>query len=200
MGRLILIEGLDLAGKSTLVQNLRTHFENRGTRVRYSRNGLCPDNPVAALADQIRRDPARTPLEGNCLFLAAHEWDLRHFQPPPRGGLHLQDSCWLRALAFDPGREALWRESMDRWPRFDGAIFLTASLAERQRRYFSRADNDEGDRWVFTEAERFLALEARLRALVLERGGREVDTTGLTAAEVLARVLLLLRPLQQLSA
>jgi thymidylate kinase len=51
-GRIVLIEGLDLAGKSTLVRNLQAELTRRGIPVRVSRNALCPDNPIAALADQ----------------------------------------------------------------------------------------------------------------------------------------------------
>jgi len=117
VGRLILIEGLDLAGKSTAVQGLRERLPGP---IRYSRNSLCPDNPIATVADQLRSDPDHTALEGSCLYVAAHEWDLRHFTPPEEG-THLQDSCWLRGLAYDRALGALemtarWRQSFERWP------------------------------------------------------------------------------------
>src|SRR5439155_22259143 len=78
-GRVILIEGLDLAGKTTLVRNLQAELTRRGIPVRVSRNALCPDNPIAALADQVRRDPHAGLVETGALFLAAHLWDARHF-------------------------------------------------------------------------------------------------------------------------
>lgn len=188
MGRLILIEGLDLAGKSTAVKGLRERLPGP---VHYSRNSLCSDNPIAAVADQLRHDPEHTALEGSCLYVAAHEWDLRHFAPPEQG-THLQDSCWLRALAYDRALGALemtarWRQSFERWPRFDTVIFLTASLEERRRRYATRAHNDSGDAWVFSSPGRFVALERALREEALAQGGTELDTTGLSKAEVLAR-------------
>jgi thymidylate kinase len=99
-GRVVLVEGLDLAGKSTLVRNLQAELTRRVIPVRVSRNALCPDNPVAALADQVRRDPHAGLIETGALFLAAHLWDDRHFTPPPDGMVHLQDSCWLRTLAY----------------------------------------------------------------------------------------------------
>ncbi len=99
-GRVVLIEGLDLAGKSTLVRNLQAELTRRGIPVRVSRNALCPDNPIAAVADQLRRDPHAGLVETGALFLAAHLWDARHFTPPPDGMVHIQDSCWLRTLAY----------------------------------------------------------------------------------------------------
>src|SRR5439155_18295365 len=99
-GRVVLIEGLDLAGKSTLVRNLQAELTRRGIPVRVIRNALCPDNPIAALADQVRRDPEAGPIETGALFLAAHLWDARHFTPPPDRTVHIQDSCWLRTLAY----------------------------------------------------------------------------------------------------
>src|SRR5689334_11657670 len=103
-GRVVLIEGLDLAGKSTLVRNLQAKLKHRGISVRVSRNTLCPENPIAALADQLRLDPQAGLLETGALFLAAHLWDSRHFTPPLDGVVHIQDSCWLRTLAFHRAR------------------------------------------------------------------------------------------------
>ncbi len=185
---MILIEGLDLAGKSTAVRGLR---ERLSGPVRYARNSLCPDNPIAAVADELRSDPEHTALEGSCLYVAAHEWDLRHFSPPDEG-VHLQDSCWLRALAYDRALGCLemtarWRQSCERWPRFDTVIFLTASLEERRRRYATRAHNDSGDAWVFSCPGRFVALERALREEALAQGATEVDTTGLSESQVLTR-------------
>src|SRR5438270_13332793 len=127
-GKVVLIEGLDLAGKSTLARNLERELTRRGVRVRVSRNALCPDNPIAALADQLRRDPSAGLVETGALFLAAHLWDARHFRPPPEGTIHLQDSCWLRTLAYHtmqgtPGIPELLRQAVPTFPRFDAALF-----------------------------------------------------------------------------
>jgi hypothetical protein len=126
-GQVVLIEGLDLAGKSTLVRNLQAELTRRGIPVRVSRNALCPDNPIAALADQVRRDPEAGIVETGALFLAAHLWDARHFTPPPDGTIHLQDSCWLRTFAYHTWKatpaipEQLARAARY-FPRFDAAV------------------------------------------------------------------------------
>lgn len=174
-GRVILIEGMDLAGKSTLVRNLRVELERRGIPVRVSRNALCPDNPIARVADELRRDPAAGLLETSALFLASHLWDARHFAPPPPGTIHLQDSCWLRTLAYHtvrgtPGIPQLLRRAMPTFPRFDAAVFVTAALIERQRRLLKReveqpGVNDLGDHAVVRAPELFS--QARFIALAL---------------------------------
>jgi thymidylate kinase len=171
-GRIILVEGLDLAGKSTLVRNLAAELARRGIPVRVSRNALCPGNPIAALADQVRRDPQAGVLETGSLFLAAHLWDARHFASPPDGVIHLQDSCWLRTLAYNcdhgtPGIPDLLRAAIPSFPRFDAAVFLTAGIAERQRRLAQReceqpGSNDAGNHLVRSNPQGFLRLEEML--------------------------------------
>ncbi len=149
-GRVVLIEGLDLAGKSTLVRNLQAELTQRGIPVRVSRNALCPDNPIAPVADALRRDPCASLLETGALFLASHLWDARNFEPPPEGVIHIQDSCWLRTLAYHtfhgtPGIPELLRAAAPSFPRFDAAVFLTADLAERRRRLGQRERRAPGE-------------------------------------------------------
>jgi thymidylate kinase len=195
-GRVVLVEGLDLAGKSTLVKNLAGELAGRGVPVRVSRNSLCPDNPIAALADQVRRDPCAGLAETGALFLAAHLWDARHFAPPADGTVHLQDSCWLRTLAYHtfhgtPGIPGLLREAMASFPRFDAAVFLTASIEERQRRLAQRerdqpGSNDEGDHAVVRRPEQFKAVEAELLRLAKETPlACVIDTTDLAVERLL---------------
>lgn len=196
MRRLILIEGLDLAGKSTVTRLLAERLRRDGVKVQLHRNSLCPDNPLARVADWLRRDPERDPLEAGALFLASHLWDVRHFQPPER--VHLQDSWWLRSLAFErilgrPEVVRLMEDSLDRRIRFDAIVYLTATLAVRRERLRSRRDNDEGDHWVTSRPDLFERLDAELRRLCLRRGAVELDTSRLgplqTAEWILPLVL-----------
>jgi dTMP kinase len=203
-GRVVLIEGLDLAGKSTLVRNLQAELTRRGIPVRVSRNSLCPANPIAALADQVRRDPHAGLIETGALFLAAHLWDARHFTPPPAGTVHLQDSCWLRTLAYHTWKDTpAIPEQLARparyFPRFHAALVLTAEIGERQRRLGQReaeipGANDHEDRAVMREPERFLRLEADLLRLAAVMVKAEVmDTTRLTPNDVLEHALRVLK-------
>jgi thymidylate kinase len=193
MGRMILVEGLDLAGKSTLVEGLREHL---GPDVRVANGQFCPDNPGAQVARElVRWDEDFGGLEAGALFLSSMLWDGRHFVPPQAGQVHLQDSCWLRTLAFEqlygsPYLAQQMEEQGRSFPRFDKALFLTASLPERERRLRSRDKNDLHDLMAFRKPEKFLAIERRLAELVRSwEGGLVLDTDGLTAAEVVSQAL-----------
>jgi dTMP kinase len=199
-GRVVLVEGLDLAGKSTLVRNLQAELTRRGIPVRVSRNALCPDNPIAALADQVRRDPDAGLIETGALFLAAHLWDARHFSPPLDGTVHLQDSCWLRTLAYHtwwdtPAIPEQLARVVRYFPRFDAAIYLTARIEERQRRLELRerehpGSNDADDHLVMTAPDRYLALEQDLEALSVGiTKARVMDTTNLSPESVTLSVM-----------
>lgn len=193
MGGMILIEGLDLAGKSTLVRGLAALLEDMKIPFRVSHNSLCPENPVARFADWMRRDQGRGSLEGSCLFLAAHLWDVRNFQPSR--DLHIQDSCWLRAHAYDVENRSLWAHAPS--VKFDRALFLTASLPVRQERLHQRklegGAADAQDHWVHSDPDRFCEMEARLLTVVSQHAPTEVlDTTELNAREVLQQSLRLL--------
>jgi hypothetical protein len=193
---MILVEGMDLAGKSTVVTGLRQELERSGA-VRLCRNALCPDNPLA-LAAELGCDEDHSPLEGACAFIAAHLWDARHFVPFE--GVHLQDSCWLRTLAWEetegsPELARLLRSAVASFPAFDLAVFLTADLSTRRRRHATRAHNNQQDAFSFSQPERFLRLERRLREVTRELVPTvEVDTSDMTPAEVLDRCLQILAP------
>ena len=192
---MILVEGLDLAGKSTLIEGLRAHYTQAGQKVRVLNGQFCLDNPAARVArEMVRWDEGFSGVEAGALFLSTMLWDARHFVAPSAEEVHLQDSCWLRTLAFEQlyGSAPLARmmeEQGRRFPRFDQAIFLTASLEERERRLRSRVQNDLHDLMAFRKPEKFLAIEQRLGELVLEwEAGVVIRTDGLTPLQVLQAV------------
>lgn len=172
MGRLILIEGLDLAGKSTLVRGLERRFAETGWQVRMCHGDLCEENPVARVTRQMMRwDPGFKPAEGAPLFLASHLWDLRNYQPPTKPNeVHLQDSCALRSLAFERilGQEFYAQrieEVVDQLPRFDAAYVLTASLKNRIERFRKREQNDLHDSFMLSDPVRFSRVDSELLRL-----------------------------------
>ena len=207
MGRMILVEGLDLAGKSTLIAGLERHYREEGLEVRLANGQFCPNNPSAQVARElVRWDEGFAGLEAGVLFLSSMLWDSRHYLPPNPWQLHLQDSCWLRTLAFEQlyGSQhlaGLMEEQGRQFPRFTGgAIFLTASIQERQRRLRSRAHNDLHDMMAFRKPDKFLAIEARLAQLVVEwESGVVMETDGLSEAAVLAQALEILTPSRDLA-
>jgi thymidylate kinase len=203
-GRVVLIEGLDLAGKTTLVRNLEAELTQRGASVRINRNSMCPDNPIAPVADQLRRDPSAGLVESGAIFLASHLWDARHFQPPLPGAVHIQDSCWLRTLAYHswkntPAIPVQLAQAAKSFPRFDATIILTAGIEQRQRRLAQRereqpGSNDFGDHAVVHDVEGFQHHERILLDLaVTMAGARIIDTTNVGTRKVLEHVLTVLR-------
>jgi thymidylate kinase len=196
MGRMILVEGLDLAGKSTLVEGLSRHFLSLAVDVNCANGQFCQGNPSAAVARHlVRWDEGFSGVEAGSIFLSSMLWDHRHFQPVGPERVHLQDSCWLRTLAFEQlfgsaTLAKLMEEQGQRFPRFDFAVMLTASLEVRQRRFQARAENDLHDLMAFRKPEKFLAIEARLSELVREwEVGLSICTDSKTPEQVLQEVL-----------
>lgn len=194
---MILIEGLDLAGKSTLVSGLRQHYQQQGLEVRVANGQLCPENPVARVArEMVRWDEGFGGLEAGALFLSSHLWDLRHFRPVGAGTLHLQDSCWLRSLAFEkvkgnPRVAELMEATAPDTPPFIKAFVLTADLESRKQRYQMRAGhNDLHDQLAFRRPQLFYQIEEQLIEVARRHADAEViDTSGLSCSQVLRRVV-----------
>lgn len=174
MGRLIIIEGLDLAGKSTLIQGLQQRLSARGLKVRVRHGDLCSDNPVAKVTRRMMRwDPGFQTCEGAPLFLASHLWDLRNFSLP-RGVVQLQDSCALRSLAFERvlGEEFYAQrlvEVVERLPKVDAAYVLTASMSNRLARFRERAVNDRHDSFMLSDPVRFARVDSELLRLAADK-------------------------------
>lgn len=193
---MLLIEGLDFAGKSTLAQGLQQRLP--GT-VDVSARSLCPGNPIADLADELSHDRDTLPYELSCLFFSSHLWDLRHFQRPD-GAWHVQDSCWLRSKAYDrrKGLNLPWNDVPG--PAFDAVIFLTASVGVRQWRYRMRQRKAQrmspADDLVVRQPDQFLALEHHLREEVRTLPNViEIDTSKLSSLQTLEHAWTFLEPL-----
>ncbi len=196
MGRMIYVEGLDLAGKSTLVQGLAERFAGLGWRVTVAHGDLCRENPVAKVARRLMRwDPNFTAQEGAALFLASHLWDLRNFQvSEDPWSVHIQDSWALRSLAFERilGQESFaaeFQKVVDRQPAVDAAFVLTASLETRMARFATRAVNDLHDQFMFRNPVMFSQVDSELlRLSVATKKARMLITDEMDAQEVLNQV------------
>ncbi len=194
MRRMILIEGLDLAGKSTLTASLEQYYRELGVPTRLCNGQFCADNPTAAVARElVRWDEGFSGVEAGSIFLSSMLWDQRHYEP--FDGVHIQDSSWLRTLAFEqlygsPLLAKMMEEQGRKFPRFGGAVMLTASIPERKRRLAQRGQNDLHDLMAFQKPEKFLAIETRLAELVQKwENGSLISTDGRSPDEVLERVL-----------
>lgn len=193
MGRLVLVEGLDLAGKSTLIEGLQQRFDREGYQVTVRHGDLCSDNPVAQVTRQMMRwDPGFSKDEGGPLFLASHLWDQRNFRPSQDPGhIHIQDSCALRSLAFErvlgnPFYAQRLEEVVKALPEFHAAYALTASLVNRKRRFAEREKNDLHDSFMLSDPVRFSRVDSELLRLCVQRfGAKLVCTDDMDAAELL---------------
>jgi hypothetical protein len=198
---MILVEGMDLAGKSTLVRGLEDAVRQlRGiSGVRVANNTLVEHNPVDHVAQRWASEPDAGFKETGAIFLASHLLDALNFTPPAAGEVHLQDSSWFRTLSFHgsmntPDIPALLRSSCaSAQPVFDAVIYITADIPARVQRLHSRAvespgQNDHNDEQVETNPDRFMAMDERLWGAVRERypEALKLDSSGLDKGQVLA--------------
>lgn len=185
--KLFLVEGLDLAGKTSACNKL---VERLSPRPEHSRNALSGENALYRAADDLRRAEG---LDGAFLghaYLAAAALDMRLFKPPQQcriqeSTIALRNYAHYKARGEDTLADGFARILDDpRYPRFDAAVVLTASLAERRKRLNKRRKEapDEiapDDLAVIKTPDLFLRMEEILVEDAKNRFGAIVlDTTG----------------------
>ncbi|RJL21033.1 hypothetical protein [Bailinhaonella thermotolerans] len=166
----VLIDGLDLTGKTTLVHHLITELGQRGVPARSHTWMLSPYHP---LAGPLRRLPrVRQPdsalltaaLLGPGYLLDALLVRLRAPEPP--GTVLIQDGYADRTVAFGmAGGPYLAACLALRWPLFapfDAAVYLHAPRQVRAARLAERADPDPGDVRSVEDASFAATFEAML--------------------------------------
>lgn len=182
----ILVEGLDLAGKSTICRLLKEHF---GPMCQIRNNSLLPkgENPVFAFADAMRKEdpPAVSdPCVGHLYYAALLE-DLSRFEAP--AGIVVQDSTILgRSLAYHaacgtPDLPTLFEAQKPNHPRFDAAFYCRVTPETRCKRLGQRArKNLAADDFIFQkDPALFAKMERRLSDYVVGfHGGVEIETDG----------------------
>lgn len=141
--RMVLVEGLDLAGKTTLCEGLVQKLKAIGLVVVLSKNNLLGQNAVGTRAKEYALGTPVTNLETGALFLASHFYDTALFKMPPEGTVHLQDSSWLRTVSHHsmhrtPVIPELAEALFDAHPKFGTVIYLTADIEVRKRRVLER--------------------------------------------------------------
>lgn len=204
-GPVVLVEGLDLAGKSTLVGFLKNELRKYYEYVHYSKNSLVRENSIARFADAERKKP-EVPLSETCpLFIAAHLYDAHLFTAPAVREVHLQDSSWMRTLAFNSVREnnvylPLLIDTAATQPVFDLVIYLTASIKVRQQRIkhresAQRGENDHSDYLVYTNPELFKRNDEALYDVAVKycAAVETIDTSDLSTPEVQTEAMSRLR-------
>ena len=175
--RTLHIEGLDLAGKSTICRTLRDRW-NAEMRT----NSILPPgtNSIHTEAERLRKADAfpAAPLGG--LYYGALLRDLELYRPPT--GLVVQDSSIiLRSIAFhsvfgDPALADAFRALLPRHPRFGATIVVWASDNVRRMRLEGRCsrhnDNPE-DFLIVRDPNGF----QRMQDILFETAEREFGAT-----------------------
>lgn len=197
IGKLFLVEGLDLAGKTSACKTMVARFH---PHVEYRRNAFAKGNMLYLAADDLRRADS---LDGRYLghaYLAAAALDVTLFRPPMGGRLQ-ESTIALRSQAHYQARGEYdlangFARLMDQpdYPRVCGAVVLVASLDVRRARLEMRRLEapDEiapDDLAVIATPELFLRMEEILIGVAVQRfGATIIDTTDLEKEQVVAAV------------
>ncbi|MCX4549615.1 hypothetical protein OG204_18695 [Streptomyces sp. NBC_01387] len=150
----VLIDGLDLSGKTTLTAALAAELEARGRTVVEHRGFLADRHPARRLLKKLPlvRQPDST-LVTTAYLTAGYMLDsllVRAFAPEPAGTLLIQDGYVDRTVAFGmAGGPYLAAVLALRWPRvfapFDIAVYLHAPADARRTRLGVRERPDAVD-------------------------------------------------------
>lgn len=150
----VLVDGLDLSGKTTLVTALATELEARGQQVAQHRGLLATRHPARRLLKKLPlvRQPDSALVTGAYL-LAGYVLDgvlVRAAAPELPGSVLIQDGYVDRTVAFGmAGGPYLSAVLALRWPRlfapFDVAVYLHAPAAVRRTRLGLREKPDAVD-------------------------------------------------------
>ncbi|ROR42992.1 hypothetical protein [Kitasatospora cineracea] len=196
----ILVDGLDMSGKTTLVATLIKTLETRGVTAVRHRGMLAEHHPIEPL---LKRLPlvrqARSSAITAAFLVGGYALDglLVHLDPPaPTDAVIIQDGYADRTIAFGlaggpylTAALALWASRV--FATFDVAVYLHASPRVRGERMAERADVDEADRRSVQD-EHFAA---RFNASLLNFVGRRhrtllvFDTAEHTPEEIAEQVL-----------
>lgn len=180
--RTIHIEGLDLAGKSTVCRKL---VEKLGARKRH--NSLAEPNPIQIRAEALQKADCLSPSTLGGVFFGSLLYDLEHFEED--GVPTVQDSSTiLRSIAYHSvaGDKALaeeFRKLLPVYPRFAITCVISASREVRLKRLegrISRGNDMAEDYFVRDNYDLFKRMEDVLTETAVEHFGAVcIDTSTL---------------------
>lgn len=151
------IEGLDLAGKSTMCRMIRDHL-----KAEYRHCSLLPDNQIYNFASALHvAQKVKTETAGG-IFLGSVMRDLERYTPPDH--FVIQDSTSvLRSIAYhsvigDLGLADAFRELLPLYPRFGASFILWSNLdvrLERLKGRISRHHDTPEDYFIRDSPDKF---------------------------------------------
>lgn len=173
----ILVDGLDMSGKTTLVTTLVEEFKTRGIMAQRHRGMLAEHHPVEPLLKRlplVRQAQSRAITAAFLVGGYALDALLVHADPPqPAGTVIVQDGYVDRTVAFGLAGGPFLTAALGLWgarlfARFDVAVYLHASPQVRRGRMANRAEVDSADRRSVEDLE----FAARFDAALLHGMGR----------------------------
>ena len=180
----IYLEGLDLAGKSTVCRRLRDRCGNFEIR----NNCLLRSNPLHLAADRLRKANSIDDASLGYLYYGALLYDLEQIrnEPAPDANVLQDSTILLRSLAFHSvsGNTDLaenFRSKLAEHPKFDRSFFLTCTPDVRQQRLAGRAsrgNTNPEDFLISSNPDLFFTMEGELRRLAVEYFDATVIDTG----------------------
>lgn len=201
---LVVIEGPDFAGKSTITDQLAEILEAKGIRVRRSTTCLT-SGVVSEVVNRVQSRPTLVPMLRSFVFHCAYLFDVLSWRDDPKV-VTIQESYWWRVYAFDVvyGQwiGALYLRLLSRWrPRADLAVYLRCGIETRAARARNSGSTDPRDLVRFTSAYcQSRRLEQELFALARKYDYWVVDSEHMpasaAAAAIGSRVLALQTALQ----
>ena len=145
--RMILIEGLDLTGKSTLCQGLLPQIGELGLTAYVSHNKLSGENSIGRRAEELAMGALATKSEIQNLFFESHVHDAVHFNELENDVVHIQDSSWLRTVSYNimtgtPLKQEQVNHLFKLHPSFGTVIYLASDLDTKIDRLLLREAED----------------------------------------------------------
>lgn len=187
----VLVDGMDLTGKTTLAWRLVEELRANGVPAVRQVGPVVPSGLSRWTQRAYRRHaPGSAPVSWGYAACAAVD------------ALLGDDGAEVLVVQeVGPDHAAAFAEAFGRllparlidalrpwWPRWDFAVNLRARLPTLQARYRLRDRNDAVDTLLFTDTERFMAIEDRLSKRMHDRGAMTLQTDGLTPSELVQAV------------
>lgn len=159
----ILLEGMDLSGKSTVLSELKKLFNWNSNHLSLSENKL-----MYSIVNRISKSGNYSKAEIGYLYVAVLNMEIGNFTWP--SSPTFQDSCvLLRALAHHTAYQNkdivfMLEKIAETHPKFSESYLFTASIKERIRRLNKRQSqdptkNDNTDRLILNNPELFVEME-----------------------------------------
>lgn len=187
--RYILIEGTDMAGKTTAAKN----FVDARSEIWEVRHNTLMNTPntLSEIADNMVESGGYNKTTINMAYAASILADIDMFAWP--GVNTVQESTSIvRSIGHahinnDRYIEAVLVKALERFPEFDNSFYLTADKESRLARLALRASQSENDRLVVKDPKRFFAIDDIAKSIAVDKFDAQViDTSNMTEAEVQA--------------